>query len=99
MMKKHHDHDFNSIKVQLKRLARNVVAIAPTFQFHKGTIKTKLGAYGGKGLGLFQFHKGTIKTNHQKTFCHLLLNFNSIKVQLKPLPLSAYKRAAIISIP
>ena len=32
------------------------------FQFHKGTIKTALPPWCGRGGWLFQFHKGTIKT-------------------------------------
>ena len=36
----HEDHDFNSIKVQLKLPEASPLILAPIFQFHKGTIKT-----------------------------------------------------------
>ena len=32
------------------------------FQFHKGTIKTRLTRFVNKDSIIFQFHKGTIKT-------------------------------------
>ena len=35
--------DFNSIKVRLKLLTTATTEQAPTFQFHKGTIKTAAG--------------------------------------------------------
>ncbi len=75
---------FNSIKVQLKRNKTIIRCATAKFQFHKGTIKTGI-AGTGLGLGIaFQFHKGTIKTRVLLQVLHLLTNFNSIKVQLKP---------------
>ena len=53
------------------------------FQFHKGTIKTAYYAALRGDEFKFQFHKGTIKTTLQLKVTFLLLNFNSIKVQLK----------------
>ena len=37
-------------------------AAISSFQFHKGTIKTKVGRIGVIKRPIFQFHKGTIKT-------------------------------------
>ena len=56
--------NFNSIKVRLKLLATLLGAgLGLLFQFHKGTIKTRLKDYLDFILMLFQFHKGTIKTS------------------------------------
>ena len=38
-------HYFNSIKVRLKHLSESLKFTAKAFQFHKGAIKTALGAY------------------------------------------------------
>ena len=53
---------FNSIKVRLKLLTTATTEQAPTFQFHKGTIKTFLSEGACSSPQSFQFHKGTIKT-------------------------------------
>ncbi len=45
----------------------------PTFQFHKGTIKTLLLKTIEAKDKEFQFHKGTIKTNYQASYCLLYL--------------------------
>ena len=58
----HEDHDFNSIKVQLKLPEASPLILAPIFQFHKGTIKTYLEVMQDEAFDKFQFHKGTIKT-------------------------------------
>ena len=45
----------------------------------------------GISVGIsFQFHKGTIKTNNKIMDRTLFLNFNSIKVRLKPVKSKAY---------
>ena len=53
---------FNSIKVRLKHTAVESSDGTTRFQFHKGTIKTRVGRIGATKLLIFQFHKGTIKT-------------------------------------
>ena len=58
----HEDHDFNSIKVQLKLPEASPLILAPIFQFHKGTIKTSILLFLSRQSIIFQFHKGTIKT-------------------------------------
>ena len=69
------------------------------FQFHKGTIKT-CNVWCRLLLELqFQFHKGTIKTGTAYEEKEVVLNFNSIKVQLKPLFTSVLEIRYLISIP
>ena len=54
------------------------------FQFHKGTIKAINSNILLCSLLEFQFHKGTIKEGSiAAATASLLVNFNSIKVQLK----------------
>ena len=79
----HEDHDFNSIKVQLKLPEASPLILAPIFQFHKGTIKTSILLFLSRQSIIFQFHKGTIKTLVLPLVQVLLSYFNSIKVQLK----------------
>ena len=54
--------NFNSIKVQLKRVYCAKYAVKQVFQFHKGTIKTLMIKRNISRSRKFQFHKGTIKT-------------------------------------
>ena len=55
--------DFNSIKVQLEPVGGVCSSVGvPSFQFHKGTIRTSSWCTGGGGAASFQFHKGTIRT-------------------------------------
>ena len=75
--------DFNSIKVQLERIARRLCRWCGEFQFHKGTIRTELEEETRFEDALFQFHKGTIRTVISITSFLLFANFNSIKVQLE----------------
>ena len=56
----------------------------PSFQFHKGTIKTGGAPAEGATIREFQFHKGTIKTQFFTLIINSDPNFNSIKVRLKP---------------
>ena len=58
--------NFNSIKVQLKRVAKATAKNYALFQFHKGTIKTKDEVKKRITECSFQFHKGTIKTSCKK---------------------------------
>ena len=54
----------------------------PSFQFHKGTIKTEYG--NAQPIApIFQFHKGTIKTVLFLRNIETISHFNSIKVRLK----------------
>ena len=53
------------------------------FQFHKGTIKTRLLWRSFPQFIAFQFHKGTIKTGYAENGEEAYKNFNSIKVRLK----------------
>ena len=55
--------DFNSIKVQLERLALALLNGNGRFQFHKGTIRTTEGCLPSPLFSPFQFHKGTIRTS------------------------------------
>ena len=62
-----------------------------TFQFHKGTIKTRMQPQHTIRRGRFQFHKGTIKTQENGETILPFDYFNSIKVRLKPVKSKAYK--------
>ena len=53
------------------------------FQFHKGTIKTTIVNFVKLVVKLFQFHKGTIKTCSCLALNRFIIDFNSIKVQLR----------------
>ena len=53
---------FNSIKVQLERMNIRLRCAFSKFQFHKGTIRTKVSWSFWSRTSLFQFHKGTIRT-------------------------------------
>ena len=53
---------FNSIKVQLERTAQPGIKRRSRFQFHKGTIRTRVSASTERMQAQFQFHKGTIRT-------------------------------------
>ena len=75
--------NFNSIKVQLKRIWSPTCTITSKFQFHKGTIKTN-SLHSRPRQSAFQFHKGTIKTLINSSNISKFDYFNSIKVQLKP---------------
>ena len=91
--------DFNSIKVQLEHKIVLKTTSVLEFQFHKGTIRTKLSTELFGVLTLFQFHKGTIRT--YQVFCshHRLSDFNSIKVQLEPALFCVLEWTVLISIP
>ena len=54
---------FNSIKVRLRLDSKPIPCFSSEFQFHKGSIKTKVPRYYVEKLCLFQFHKGSIKTH------------------------------------
>ena len=60
-----------------------MIAVPARFQFHKGTIKTRVFATLMHAVDLFQFHKGTIKTCTLTSSKLTETHFNSIKVQLK----------------
>ena len=54
---------FNSIKVRLEHeLTPSSVVRDDGFQFHKGTIRTRILGSRRTQQKLFQFHKGTIRT-------------------------------------
>ena len=81
--------DFNSIKVRLKLNKYELLQARDQFQFHKGTIKTRVQQNQARRSSGFQFHKGTIKTIPLIRDAVGLKNFNSIKVRLKqPSPVS-----------
>ena len=58
-------------------------SIFAQFQFHKGTIRTKIMNSICSVAFEFQFHKGTIRTCYSVPADSLLVHFNSIKVQLE----------------
>ena len=62
---------FNSIKVRLERKAKIIMMTGtPTFQFHKGAIRTLKPADADADGTQFQFHKGAIRTFiHQSSNC------------------------------
>ena len=76
--------NFNSIKVRLKLGDVQFKHNEKTFQFHKGTIKTKYLAAKIGARVVFQFRKGTIKTHGSFGAGRYYADFNSIKVRLKP---------------
>ena len=55
----------------------------PAFQFHKGTIRTKIIHWRLRIAIPFQFHKGTIRTDTPNGNLSHYSNFNSIKVRLE----------------
>ena len=73
--------------------------LSKIFQFHKGTIKTIQIQQPSAWVLQFQFHKGTIKTSCKYLCGNVTNNFNSIKVQLKPIDSSAARAFPQISIP
>ena len=75
---------FNSIKVRLKHIYARRTEEYYLFQFHKGTIKTRIFRITEHRQYQFQFHKGTIKTFTDDFICGSDCDFNSIKVRLKP---------------
>ena len=78
-----HQCYFNSIKVQLKRVAKATAKNYALFQFHKGTIKTKDEVKKRITECSFQFHKGTIKTYDYFNFIELLVLFQFHKGTIK----------------
>ena len=69
-----------AIKTERERGQYNLCSL---FQFHKGAIKTVGGVEMRLSAFLFQFHKGAIKTSKPGRSAQMIINFNSIKVQLK----------------
>ncbi len=59
---------FNSIKVRLEPASIEKPICKNGFQFHKGTIRTKLSQAFEDCENVFQFHKGTIRTQPQPSF-------------------------------
>ena len=57
---------FNSIKVRLIQAARSNNYNVLQFQFHKGSINTKVQNELGMTVARFQFHKGSINTNSRQ---------------------------------
>ena len=51
-----------ALELYVKKSTSFVYTPKNLFQFHKGTIKTNVGADIAQGITRFQFHKGTIKT-------------------------------------
>ena len=76
---------FNSIKVQFKLRAHPLAVLMLSFQFHKGSIQTIRAHLHAVPLLQFQFHKGSIQTCPRCSAAVLLRDFNSIKVQFKPI--------------
>ena len=74
---------FNSIKVQLEPSTPSGSVDTSSFQFHKGTIRTKCRSPSSIISAKFQFHKGTIRTANLPQKRLKLFYFNSIKVQLE----------------
>ena len=75
---------FNSIKVRLEQWGNMIINTLMTFQFHKGTIRTRANKRGRFDLSQFQFHKGTIRTDKDKLLSgQVFQSFNSIKVRLE----------------
>ena len=60
--------NFNSIKVRLEHYDAGGDKKAPSFQFHKGTIRTEELSPLLAEFVKFQFHKGTIRTSQGR--CH-----------------------------
>ena len=59
------------------------ILVSAIFQFHYGTIKSKLVAYAFISKIEFQFHYGTIKRNMSRAYSMLFFDFNSTMVRLK----------------
>ena len=74
-------------------------AIAPQFQFHKGTIKPSRRNRQGGRRTQFQFHKGTIKPSKPGRSVQSVADFNSIKVRLNLIKRFTNENWKPISIP
>ena len=76
--------NFNSIKVQLELLLKERALASTVFQFHKGTIRTRLPTVSSRSTLNFN----SIKVQLERQQLHFRRqdrrNFNSIKVQLEP---------------
>ena len=77
-------NNFNSIKVRLEPMVSVLVVV---FHLDFNSIKVRLEPLDRFCLDLlrsrFQFHKGTIRTHSYEEIFEVLINFNSIKVQLE----------------
>ncbi len=56
---------FNSIKVRLEQATLKDNKMNYPFQFHKGTIRTRVLCRQFNQFVVFQFHKGTIRTKEE----------------------------------
>ena len=81
--------NFNSIKVQLKRIGWAINIRDVEFQFHKGTIKTDISLRWWRTPPYFNSIKVQLKQQRAANIDSMGTNFNSIKVQLKRLRTSS----------
>gem|GEM_PF-2190259 len=75
---------FNSIKVRLRLATTEAGYTTQSFQFHKGSIKTRCTDRSVRSPTMFQFHKGSIKTSSLLSGAQDIHGLNSIKVRLRP---------------
>ena len=78
-------YNFNSIKVQLEHVTGKMKNSLPTFQFHKGTIRTSSPSTLFSVILDFNSIKVRLELSSDKMYqmCHI--HFNSIKVRLEHL--------------
>ena len=76
--------NFNSIKVRLKLYTVGALVVSPSFQFHKGTIKTSPRSLSPLAWSYFNSIKVRLKRGIMDKKKYIDVYFNSIKVRLKP---------------
>ena len=77
--------DFNSIKVRLEQATLKDNKMNYPFQFHKGTIRTRVLCRQFNQFVVFQFHKGTIRTDlsHNDVFSCAPFQFHKGTIRTK----------------
>ena len=75
--------NFNSIKVRLEPTTQNGGAPVPTFQFHKGAIRTNFPPLASHKYMNFNSIKVRLERQLIIEAARRFLNFNSIKVRLE----------------
>ena len=94
------DFNFNSIKVRLEHfIGSSYIYEAPTFQFHKGTIRTLIERRQLEIKTHFNSIKVRLEPIYSQRKHYLSCDFNSIKVRLELLFGAPFKTFFLISIP
>ena len=68
-----YDLNFNSIKVRLERTVTSVALTLPTFQFHKGAIRTRISDMVKENPAYFNSIKVRLEPSIRKRWSHFTL--------------------------